>query len=178
MISVTRSPFVEQPNGDLVCTITIPCAERAKALFGAPIRLGLTPGAPPAPKPAEPAREVSEFVVELPAADKPPAQAIGCTGKDESVVLEAVELVADWAHPSARHIRTIYEHRPFQDYAKEIGQVTDPFAAPMPVATRLLQHVTAGAKSREEALEKLGALMDAYALWAAQRSLPVWPESP
>lgn len=44
MIHVSRTGYVEQENGDLTCTITIPAESRVSALSGEPIVLGDTWG--------------------------------------------------------------------------------------------------------------------------------------
>lgn len=184
MIQVTRSPFVEQPNGDLVCTITIAREDRAKALFGHPIQLRETPGPAPADAPTvaktvEPMAK-SEFTVDIPsepaaASEKPPAQTIGVSGQDQSTVLESADICAGWEHPCASHIFTIHAHTPFGRYAQEhAGASVNAWQSPMQVGMALLQHVVAG-KDLMQARAAIEELMDRYAEWAKQRNLPVWP---
>ena len=182
MVRVSRSPFAEQPNGDLVCTITIPLADRAKVLFGHPIQLAMLPGAPESPRaaipaPAAPPVEKAEFTVDLPSepAEKPPTQCIAAVGQDQAAVLENADIATGWEHACAKYVHTICAHTPFGLYAQEnAGPAVNAWQSPMQVAMALLLHVTAG-KDISGARAAIERLMDRYIEWAKQRNLPAWP---
>lgn len=185
MIQVSRSPFVEQSNGDLVCTITIARADRASALQGEPIQISDLPGersraaAPVKPEPTP--MNKAEFTIGIPDAppssDKPPPQMIGAAGQDQSTVLESADISVGWLHPCAPHIFVIHAHTPFGLYAQEhAGPSVNAWQSPMQVGLALLQYVTAG-KELMEARAALEVLMDRYVEWAVQRNLPIWPET-
>lgn len=187
MIRASRTALQEQPNGDLICTITIKAADRA-AVFAAdelaicmakmPGQLDAIPAAIDTPTPAEPA-EAPDFQVQLEEAEtadaKPPTQAIGVDGFETAKVVEAVTSGGmKWDHPAAPHIKQIYRHEPFQRWAM-FRLNADAFAGPMECATRLIVKATKD-RPMDVALSSLGRKMDQYMEWATAQNLPVWPE--
>lgn len=198
MIHARRTAFTEQPDGSLVCTITIPAAERLDALGGHPVYLSERPmadgdeswgvavqrevaqatfkahGASPKAAADEP------YVVEMEAAEsapygKPETQTIGAGGFDTAQVVEAVASGEyEWEHPAAPHMSTIFRHGPFQRFAM-YRLHADKFAAPMECATRLITRAVKN-KPMDAAVADLTARMNEYMAWATSNNLPLWPE--
>ncbi len=197
MIRASRTAFQEQPNGDLVCTITIPAADRA-AVFAdvdMPISLSATPitlervGADVAAlsdrlkamvvQSAQVIAEAADFTVEIDAeaetADKPPTQTIGVDGMDTASVIEAVTSGAQaWNHPAAPHLDRLFKHPPFQAFAME-RLPKDPFTGPMEAATRLITKKVKG-KPMDVAMAAMERTMDEYIEWTAKQGFITWPE--
>lgn len=187
MIHARRTAFTEQPDGSLVCTITIPAAERLDALGGHPVYLSERPMADGATLGNEAAANFKPqavleqpYVVEMEAADsapsgKPETQTIGAGGFDTAQVVEAVASGEyEWEHPAAPHMSTIFRHEPFQRFAM-YRLHADKFAAPMECATRLITRAVKN-KPMDAAVADLTARMNEYMAWATSNNLPLWPE--
>lgn len=173
MISATRSPFVEQPNGDLVCTLTIPASHRVAALSGEAFVLPLSPGAV-----RKPAADGEGFTVDLQSVavdEKPPPQVLGVSGQDQSHVLEAAE-IASWDHPAAAFWMQLPLYAPFQAFTATLSAPLSEWESPIQATVRVLRDRTTG-MDREQTLKTLEAMLADYEAWATEKGLPIWPEA-
>lgn len=183
MVTVARSAFVEQPNGDLTCTITIPAAQRLAVLGGEAVVLAPTPG------PTDTAEKLAAgamsamafhadsapFVVELEpadtAAEKPEPRTVGAQGIDAPAIMASMA-AHPWNHPAAPFLQSLYRHPPFQKFA--LQRTSDPFAAPMATVNALLASTVQG-RDMPGAVSALEQLMSQYTEWASSQGLPLWP---
>lgn len=176
-VTVVRTPYIEQANGDLTCSITIPFSLRALVLMGDGVKLSETPfSIPSAPAPIiapEPPQAPDEtFTASLDEAETatPPTQSIAPGGNDMATVLGG-EAFQAWQHPAARFIQKLYLWHPFQQYALHVSG-GDAFAAPMPTAVALIRYAVSSTPGALEGLEKM---LDAYETWAKKEGEPLWP---
>lgn len=159
---ITRTPFVEKPNGDLTCTITIPRALRGTAFAGGAITLPELPGAALAP-------DDSVIVGQI-----APTQQLDVGGFDTAEVMLPYT-AGQWDHPAAAHLATLNQYAPFQRFVYVKDPPADSFAAPMPHALNFLRSIATNA-GPERAKEIFEVMLAEYTRWCAEQGVAPYPK--